>query len=216
VEIFGLFVTAFIVGLSGAMMPGPLLTININESLRRGFWAGPLLILGHALLETVLVVVILLGLGKVLTNSYVSGAIGLLGGVMLIYFGFTMAKDAASKKISLDLTGSAAIPQKPGRLMLNGALVSLANPYWSLWWATIGLSYLTKSLIVGVFGVGAFLLGHLLADFSWYGFISYIIARGRRHLKQTVYLLIIFICGIFLVLLGAKFIGDGLIRIKIT
>ena len=213
--ILALFLTALIVGYSGAMMPGPLLTMNINESLRRGFWAGPLLILGHAVLETTLVVVVLLGFGKVLANQCVSGTIGVLGGIMLMYFGFTMAREAGYKKISLNLAGSASRTQKPGKLILNGALVSLANPYWSLWWATIGLSYLTQSLAVGVLGVGAFLTGHLLADFSWYGFVSYIVARGRRHLSQTVYLVVIFICGVFLVALGAKFIGDGITRLQI-
>ncbi|GAV23590.1 LysE family transporter [Carboxydothermus pertinax] len=213
--IFALFLTALIVGFSGAMMPGPLLTLNINESLRRGVWAGPLLIFGHAVLEIVLVVVILLGFGKVLANSYVSGTIGVLGGITLMYFGFTMAREAGLKKISLSLEGSDSLSQRPGRLIINGALVSLANPYWSLWWVTIGLSYLTNSLTVGVLGVVAFLAGHLLADFSWYGFISFLLARGRRHINQTTYLLIIFFCGIFLVALGAKFIGDSIVRLKI-
>ena len=48
----GLASTSFIVALSGALMPGPLLTVTVGEAARRGFWAGPLIMVGHALLET--------------------------------------------------------------------------------------------------------------------------------------------------------------------
>ena len=41
---------AFVVALSGAMAPGRVLTITISETLKRGFKAGPLIVLGHAIL----------------------------------------------------------------------------------------------------------------------------------------------------------------------
>ncbi len=39
-----IFTTAFLIGLSGALLPGPLLTVAISESARQGFWTGPLLV----------------------------------------------------------------------------------------------------------------------------------------------------------------------------
>ncbi len=53
---------SFMLALSGVLMPGPLLTIAIGESLRRGFVTGPLLILGHGLLELALILTIVDGL----------------------------------------------------------------------------------------------------------------------------------------------------------
>src|SRR5271157_4108973 len=61
-EFFAIFTTSFTVALSGALMPGPLLTVTISESARRGYMAGPLLIVGHSVLELVLVTAICLGL----------------------------------------------------------------------------------------------------------------------------------------------------------
>jgi hypothetical protein len=40
-----IFVSSFLIGLSGALMPGPLLAVTIRDTTRRGFHA-PLLVLG--------------------------------------------------------------------------------------------------------------------------------------------------------------------------
>jgi len=50
------------------MMPGPLLTITISESSQRGFFIGPALILGHAILELILVIALLFGLAPFFKN----------------------------------------------------------------------------------------------------------------------------------------------------
>ena len=75
----GVPVTSFIVALSGALMPGPLLTLTVGEAARRGFWAGPLIIVGHALLELALVLLILAGVGVWLHRPLVLGLVGVLG-----------------------------------------------------------------------------------------------------------------------------------------
>jgi hypothetical protein len=54
-----IFASSFVIALSGALMPGPLLTATISECSQRGFIAGPLLITGHAILELVLVIALL-------------------------------------------------------------------------------------------------------------------------------------------------------------
>ena len=50
-----IFFSSFMIALSGALMPGPLLTVTISEATRRGTVAGPLMILGHGILELALV-----------------------------------------------------------------------------------------------------------------------------------------------------------------
>jgi threonine/homoserine/homoserine lactone efflux protein len=84
-----IFFTSFLVGLSGALMPGPVLVVTVSHATRRGFIAGPLIVLGHALLELALVVGISLGLGQYLVLEPVSGVLGIVGGVVLAWMGPT-------------------------------------------------------------------------------------------------------------------------------
>lgn len=66
-SLFGIFITSFLVAFSGAVAPGPVLTITISETARRGFWAGPLIIVGHGILELILFIAIFFGFNRILT-----------------------------------------------------------------------------------------------------------------------------------------------------
>ncbi|WP_347489991.1 LysE family transporter [Desulfoscipio sp. XC116] len=213
-----IFVTALAVGFSGAIMPGPLLTVTIGESIRRGFIAGPLLMVGHALLEILLVLLLVWGAADFLSADRVQTIIAVVGGLFLIYMGWTMYRDARQGRVSLQLSpgDETAGGEQPagGRFRLHpvpaGILVSLSNPYWSFWWATVGLTYITISMARGTAGLLAFMSGHLLSDFIWYGLVSGTVAGGRRFLNQQLYRGVIVVCGAFLVGLGGFFVYRGL------
>ena len=209
-SVTALFITAFMVGLSGAMMPGPLLTAAIAESAQRGFWAGPLIVLGHAILEFLLILALLAGLSVFITKTSVSMAISLVGGAFLLYLGFMMLKDTLAGRVSIE---AAAAAENAGPLMHPvsvGIFVSLSNPFWTIWWATIGLSYLTLAMKNGTIGIAAFYGGHIAADLLWYSIISGLVAGGKRFINQKIYHLILSLCGLFLIGLGIYFIYSGL------
>lgn len=202
-----IFLTAWVVGFSGAMMPGPLLTVTITESARQGMVAGPLLMVGHAILEFVLIAALVLGLKRFLDNRLFETIVSVLGGAFLLWMGYGMLRDAWSGNIALDLT------VKNGQTLIGpvmaGILVSLSNPYWSIWWSTIGLNYITSAWKYGLTGLALFFTGHILADFTWYGAVSFAVAKGRSLMSDTLYRGIIAVCGAFLVALAFGFIWNG-------
>jgi threonine/homoserine/homoserine lactone efflux protein len=210
---WAIFTTAFIVGLSGAVMPGPVLALTISETTKRGFVAGPLIILGHAVLEGILVVGLVCGLGSVLERGTVMGPVALLGAVVLVWMGFQMLCQTIKHRANLDL--SLAAPTTGVRTpIFKGLLLSLANPYWIVWWATVGLTFIGASGKRGVAGILWFFSGHILADFAWYSVVSGAITVGGRSVVKRVYPWLYVMCGCFLVGIAVYFFRYGVNRLS--
>jgi threonine/homoserine/homoserine lactone efflux protein len=207
VELAIIFATSFVVGLSGALMPGPLMTVTIDYSARRGFRTGMLPLIGHAAAETAVVVALVLGLSQLIQGSLVKGTVGLVGGAVLAWMGYGMGKEAWLGKISLALAGGG--PAAGPTPIATGVLVSISNPYWLLWWATVGANYVAWSLQWGTAGLATFLGAHLLSDLAWLAFIAAVIVTGRKVLNDTIYRGLILVCGLFLVGLGLYFAVSG-------
>lgn len=203
-EFAAIFGGSFTLGLSGILTPGPILTVTIAESARRGFKAGPLIISGHALLELILVLAIILGLGAYLKSSIVMGIIALLGGAMLIWLGIGMLRTAGGLSLRAEKVGIG--PKYTPHPVVLGMVASVSNPYWTLWWATIGLGYLMAAMKLGIGGVIMFFFGHITADFAWYSIVSLGISRGKSLLKDRTYQMIIRFCGLFLLGFGVWFL----------
>jgi threonine/homoserine/homoserine lactone efflux protein len=199
---------SFVLGFSGACMPGPMLTVTIAESVKRGPWAGPLLVLGHGLLEAVVVLLVLFGLGEWVQQPSVFSTIALVGGVMLLWMGWEMLRSLP--RLSLDLTASESAGLHP---VAAGVLVSLANPYFTLWWASVGLGYLLVAREAGPLGVIVFFVFHLLADLVWYAFVSGSVCLGRNLISNQVYRRMVGACALFLVLFGGYFGYRGILTL---
>ncbi len=199
-----IFFGSFVIGFSGAMMPGPMLTVTVREAARRGFWAGPLVVLGHGLLELALVVSLVLGLGTLLSRPLFTGVVGLLGGGILLWMAWGMIRSCRSLSLALEGAGTASAGP-----VLGGVLTSLSNPYWTLWWATVGLSYVALTAGTGWRGPTVFFAGHILSDLVWFSVVSGVLHFGRRLLTDRVYRILIGSCALFLVYFGATFVGRG-------
>jgi threonine/homoserine/homoserine lactone efflux protein len=204
-----IFTTSLMVGFSGTLMPGPLLTVTISQSAQRGFWQGPLLILGHAIAELALVLALTAGLSRLLKRKAVAGLIGLLGGAFLLWMGLDIARSAWWGTVSLSLASAEKSGAQVGPVVA-GALVSVSNPYWVLWWATVGASYVALALRQGPLGLGSFYVGHILSDLSWYSLVAFVITAGRSLMSQPVYQGILLICSFFLIALSIYFIYSGI------
>ena len=204
-DFFAIFISSFVIALSGAMMPGPLLTATIGESSQRGFLAGPLLIAGHGILELLLLAALGLGLAPFLRRDDVFVVVAIAGGFILLWMAIGMFRALPSLTLSLKTEG-----MKRGSLVWNGAVLSIANPYWIIWWATIGLGYLMYSWKYGLAGIAVFFAGHILADFAWYVTISAVIGKGRHLFSNKLYRGIIAVCAAGLVVFAGYFFYAGL------
>jgi len=204
-----IFSTAFIVALSGALMPGPLLAITISESARRGFWAGPRLMAGHAILELGLIAILVTGLRVFLEHELVEPVVGLVGGIILLGIGLTTLA-TVRRRIVIPTAGEAG--RDTGRTsVLTGIVGSISNPYWLIWWVTIGTTYLLWSLSLGVWGVATFFTGHILADIVWYCTVAFVIASGRKWFNDRVYRGLLAFCGLALLAVGGYFLVSAIV-----
>ena len=207
----GIFLTSFIVALSGALMPGPLLTVTITESAKRGGWMGPLLIVGHAILELVFVILILIGFGEFLKENRILSGIAFFGSAVLLWMGLGMIRSI--RTITLlgeeEKLGKSNLSRFLKNPVLSGIIVSLANPYWIVWWLTIGLAYIFMSMKFGILGIVLFFTGHILADFAWYTFVSSSVSYGKKFFSDRIYRGIIGVCGAFLLVFSVYFFKAG-------
>ena len=187
-------------------MPGPLLALVIGQTSAQGFIAVPGLLLGHALLELVTVLLIVVGLQMALQRRAVRGAIGLMGGAALAWMGAEMIREASV--VALDVSSS---PAAFGwwKLVIAGAVVCAANPYFIGWWATIGAGGLAHLAPQTPGEYLTFYLAHELSDFAWYAVVGLVIISSKLLLEPAVYGILVLVCGVVILALAAWFIYNG-------
>jgi threonine/homoserine/homoserine lactone efflux protein len=205
IALITIFSTSFVLALSGALMPGPLMTVTISESSRRGASTGPLMIFGHGLLELALVIALISGLAPILVRDDVFIFISLTGGAVLLWMGISMLRTLPQLSLDFQPAGE----KKSRNLVVMGIVLSAVNPYWLLWWASIGLGYIMHSLKFGMLGVTAFFFGHILADLAWYGLLSFGITKGQHLFSNDFYRKLIGGCAVFLILFSCWFFFSG-------
>jgi threonine/homoserine/homoserine lactone efflux protein len=207
-ELITIFVSSFIIAFSGAMMPGPLLTATISESSQRGFMAGPLLIVGHGILEILLLAALVLGLAPFLQRNDVFVVVAISGGVILLWMAAGMFRTLPTLTMSLNSSA-----MRHGSLVVNGAIMSIANPYWIIWWATIGFGYVIYSWRYGMAGIVLFFTGHILADFVWYSAVSAAVGKGRHLFSDGLYRWVIGMCAVVLIIFACYFFYAGVQKV---
>lgn len=189
-------------------MPGPIFTTTISESIRRGPTAGPRIITGHAILEGILVVALVLGLAPLLRKDLFFIGISFAGAAILVWMGIGMLRGLNGLKLDWE-SGT----QKGGNLMAAGVLLSISNPYWVIWWATIGLSFLAHAQEAGSLGVLAFYLGHITADIVWFSLVSVAVGKGRHFISDRAYRIIIAVSALVLFGFALFFAISGIKRL---
>lgn len=195
-----LFAIAFTAALSGALMPGPVLFATVRWSAERGRWVGPAVVAGHAAVELPLMAALVLGLGAVLAQPLFTGIVGLAGAAALLAMGVVMLLAVPDLRLPRPAEAGAAPPAPGyGRIVAAGALTSVSNPYFPLWWGTVGLNFLAHARAFGLAGYAVFYAGHVLADLAWYMAVAESMHHGRRLLSDRAYRWLVGVCAALLV-----------------
>ena len=155
-EILQTLVLGLLIGFTGALAPGPTLVATINASLKGDWTAGLKVSLGHIVIETAIFFLIILGLASV-AQPYTT-AIAVIGGIALIIFGILTIRGSRSASLS---TAPAQAVENP---YMAGLVTSAANPYFWIWWLSVGSALLISSLAGGLLLAVVFMIGHWGAD----------------------------------------------------
>lgn len=202
-----IFILSFLVALTGALSPGPLLTFTIYKSLKekKGYISTIFILLGHATIELTLIFILLAGATVVFQNVIFLVSLGVIGGIFLAIVGVLLIKDVCKKKIDINLEETELdVEGFKGNSFIGGILVSMSNPFWELWWAVIGVGLMVH-LNIGFhnpLGLLLFFIGHELGDIVWYLPISIFIYLGGRSLNPNIYRYVLISCGCFMIIFG--------------
>lgn len=196
-------IEAVLISLSGVMSPGPMTAASIGMGAEKKD-AGTLIALGHGFVEIPLMLLIFYGFASLQATLNIKPAISFFGGVFLIYLGIGMLR--SMERISFE--GSKANFHENG--IVDGIFLSAGNPYFIIWWATVGAALVIQAFSFGFIGFAIFAFVHWLCDLAWYSFLSVASFKSTALIGEKFQKTVFLISGFFLLFFGAKFILEAM------
>jgi len=199
--------TVVLVTASGALAPGPLffglLTHDSNEGARAGFSCA----IGHTMVELPLVLALALGLLAAASQPVIKTGIGLFGGIGLVGFGIQQLYGTIKTKQRRNDNKAIGLPASS--LVLGLALTGL-NPYFILWWLTVGSMLIVQALsFAAIVGVLIMYVAHVWMDFAFLSGIAHLAKKGKTIVGSQHYRIVLVAFGLILIGYGFKFLVDA-------
>jgi threonine/homoserine/homoserine lactone efflux protein len=202
-----LVVTVVLVTASGALAPGPLFFATITHGTRLGFKSGLIFAIGHTLIEFTLVMLLAAGLLTLTNEPIAKTAIGVAGGAVLIIFG---ALQIRSSIIFRPKSVESKLPEKRNLLFIGLAFTGL-NPYFLVWWLTVGANLILISLAFASFaGVIFMYVCHVWMDYAWLSIVAHLAKIGANIAGFKWYRLILLVFGVILIYFGFTFLANSI------
>ena len=195
-------IIVIIISASGVMSPGPLFAANITYGLKQGTKAGIKIAIGHSLVE--LPLVILLGIGILSLEIFpeFKTIISILGAITLFVFAFMQIKSTLKKNEKSETK----LKQGP---IITGVLLSALNPFFIIWWLTIGLKLISDAMAIWAFvGILIVFVLHVWMDFVWLGSTAFLISKSKKIISNTNYKIIMLALSAILIYFGITFLTD--------
>ena len=199
---------------SGVLSPGPLFFANLIYGSRQGFLGGIKMASGHTIVELPIILILSFGLFHFSVTSDAHNAalksIGLLGGIAIIIFSMLQIRSVVIREKNrspgnlIDRT-KYSLSNKP---ILNGMIFSLLNPFFIVWWFTVGLKLISDS--ISIFGIVlgglAVFIFHIWMDYVWLGGTSFLVQKGVSILDVRFYNIFLLGLSVLLVIFGLYWI----------
>ena len=199
---FAIFV--IIISASGVMSPGPLFAANITYGLREGVKSGIKIAIGHSIVE--LPLVILLGIGAFSLEIFPEfrTIISIFGAITLFVFAGIQIKSILKKNKNI------SVKPKQGPIV-TGILLSALNPFFIVWWLTIGFKLISDAMLIWAFaGILIVFVFHIWMDFVWLGITAFLASKSRRIISNRNYKIMILVLSLTLIYFGITFLMDGI------
>jgi len=198
-DMLSFILTIIFVTASGALAPGPLFFAAISHGTKSGARGGLAFSIGHTLVEFPLVVILALGLLIVAREPAVKVSIGVVGGLALLVFGAMQIRDCLKFRFNP--------PKSSGIASRNPLLVGLTftglNPFFILWWLTVGGNLILDSLAIAwVPGVILMYVSHVWMDYAWLTAVAHFARVGTNVVGTRWYRIVMILFGPALICFG--------------
>lgn len=190
------------ISLSGVMAPGPITAATLVAGSRSRH-AGLLVALGHAVVEFPLIGLLVMGMGQFLGSSGARAGISLAGGAVLALMGVQLL-------LSLRHAAAGRTASAERRPVMIGIILTATNPYFHVWWLTVGLGLALQAAEFGITTLALFAVVHWLCDVVWLEVLSSVGFKGAEVFGERATRVVTAVCGTVLLGFGAKFLYDGL------
>lgn len=201
----GFLIQAVLISLSGVMAPGPLTVVVVGKGARSPS-AGALIALGHGVVEFPVMALIVVGLAPILKHDAVATALGLAGGAVLLWMGIGLLRTVRAPALE-------ATRERQASPLLAGMLMSAGNPYFVVWWATVGATLVFRAWEFGLWQLVLFAVIHWSLDLIWYYVLSSASYRGTRLLGPRFLSAVSLVAGLVLLFFGVRFVADAVPRL---
>ena len=200
----GFLIETVIISLSGVMAPGALSAVTINHGIRNSR-AGVSVAIGHGIVEVPLLFLIYYGVGALMQISGFQATIGIIGGVLMGWMGVSIVRSSGTVVSKGKLEESS---------VWAGVMLSAGNPYFLLWWATVGSSLVIRSVEYGLVGVLLFGICHWMCDLVWLWLLAFLAHRASASFGGAFVRVTSLVSGSFLLIIGFRFVYQALSTIN--
>ena len=203
IQIIEFAILVIIISASGVMSPGPLFAANITYGLREGVKSGIKIAIGHSIVELPLVILLGIGVFSLEIFPEFRTIISIFGAITLFVFAGIQIKTILKKNKNI------SIKPKQGPIV-TGILLSALNPFFIVWWLTIGFKLISDAMLIWAFaGILIVFVFHIWMDFAWLGITAFLASKSRKIISNRNYKIMILVLSGTLIYFGIRFLIDA-------